>query len=214
MIGILNLFLAASMPVLKVLLITAVGSFLALDRIKILTEDALKHLNTVLFSKAGVIGLGPKFMSIYIQKLAIERHIYYDEVEGLTAEWLDATSVDSSGENFITVLMTEDDGPPDVGARLYVINISSEIESIKKWRKQRQQSGFPGDGKDFDINLSFEDENLLESLNKKRPGVLEARHNKVLARVNQEPNTAETTNDMRCYSKRFLPEQEKEDLNG
>ncbi|WOH01319.1 hypothetical protein DCAR_0520701 [Daucus carota subsp. sativus] len=79
MIGILNLFLAASMPVLKVLLITAVGSFLALDRIKILTEDALKHLNTlhmlfyaviiytfpspflsfllqVLFSKAGVIG--------------------------------------------------------------------------------------------------------------------------------------------------------------
>ncbi|XP_017250245.1 uncharacterized protein LOC108220875 [Daucus carota subsp. sativus] len=91
MIGILNLFLAASMPVLKVLLITAVGSFLALDRIKILTEDALKHLNTVLFSKAGVIGLGPKFMSIYIQKLAIERHIYYDEVEGLTAEWLDAT---------------------------------------------------------------------------------------------------------------------------
>ena len=47
MIGILNLFLAASMPVLKVLLITAVGSFLALDRIKILTEDALKHLNTV-----------------------------------------------------------------------------------------------------------------------------------------------------------------------
>ncbi|WOH14149.1 hypothetical protein DCAR_0933665 [Daucus carota subsp. sativus] len=44
--GILNLFLAASMPVLKVLLVTAVGSFLALDRIKILTEDALKHLNT------------------------------------------------------------------------------------------------------------------------------------------------------------------------
>uniref|UniRef100_A0A164YQB5 Uncharacterized protein n=1 Tax=Daucus carota subsp. sativus TaxID=79200 RepID=A0A164YQB5_DAUCS len=182
------------MPVLKVLLITAVGSFLALDRIKILTEDALKHLNTVLFSKAGVIGLGPKFMSIYIQKLAIERHIYYDEVEGLTAEWLDATC---------TLVLN-----------LSTINISSEIESIKKWRKQRQQSGFPGDGKDFDINLSFEDENLLESLNKKRPGVLEARHNKVLARVNQEPNTAETTNDMRCYSKRFLPEQEKEDLNG
>uniref|UniRef100_A0A164UPD0 Uncharacterized protein n=1 Tax=Daucus carota subsp. sativus TaxID=79200 RepID=A0A164UPD0_DAUCS len=46
MMGILNLFLAASMPVLKVLLVTAVGSFLALDRIKILTEDALKHLNT------------------------------------------------------------------------------------------------------------------------------------------------------------------------
>lgn len=47
--GILNLFLTASMPVLKVLLVTAVGSFLALDRIKILTEDARKHLNTVVF---------------------------------------------------------------------------------------------------------------------------------------------------------------------
>ncbi|KAL1815638.1 hypothetical protein ACET3Z_018212 [Daucus carota] len=45
----------------------------------------------VFFSKARVVGLGPRFMSIYIQKLAIERRIYYDEVEGLTAEWLDAT---------------------------------------------------------------------------------------------------------------------------
>ncbi|KAL8133763.1 DIS3-like exonuclease 2 [Apium graveolens] len=45
----------------------------------------------VLFSKARVVGLGPRFMSIYIEKLAMERRIYYDEVEGLTAEWLDAT---------------------------------------------------------------------------------------------------------------------------
>uniref|UniRef100_A0A7N0TLZ8 DIS3-like exonuclease 2 n=1 Tax=Kalanchoe fedtschenkoi TaxID=63787 RepID=A0A7N0TLZ8_KALFE len=45
-----------------------------------------------LVSEARVLGLGPKFMSIYIQKLAIERRIYYDEVEGLQAEWLDATS--------------------------------------------------------------------------------------------------------------------------
>lgn len=44
-----------------------------------------------LFSKARVLGLGPRFMTIYIQKLAMERRIYYDEVEGLTAEWLDAT---------------------------------------------------------------------------------------------------------------------------
>ncbi|KAJ7965601.1 DIS3-like exonuclease 2 [Quillaja saponaria] len=46
----------------------------------------------VLLSEARVLGLGPRFMSIYIQKLAIERRIYYDEVEGLTVEWLDATT--------------------------------------------------------------------------------------------------------------------------
>ncbi|XP_050905089.1 DIS3-like exonuclease 2 isoform X2 [Lathyrus oleraceus] len=46
----------------------------------------------VLLSEARILGLGPKFMSIYIQKLAVERRIYYDEVEGLTADWLEATS--------------------------------------------------------------------------------------------------------------------------
>ncbi|XP_030933595.1 DIS3-like exonuclease 2 [Quercus lobata] len=46
----------------------------------------------ILFSEARVLGLGPRFMSIYIQKLAIERRIYYDEVEGLTVEWLETTS--------------------------------------------------------------------------------------------------------------------------
>ncbi|KAK7385223.1 hypothetical protein VNO78_30937 [Psophocarpus tetragonolobus] len=46
----------------------------------------------VLLSEARILGLGPRFMSIYIQKLAIERRIYYDEVEGLTVEWLETTS--------------------------------------------------------------------------------------------------------------------------
>ncbi|XP_044479170.1 DIS3-like exonuclease 2 [Mangifera indica] len=46
----------------------------------------------VLLSEAKVLGLGPRFMSIYIHKLAIERRIYYDEVEGLKVEWLEATS--------------------------------------------------------------------------------------------------------------------------
>ncbi|KAI9106402.1 hypothetical protein K1719_021930 [Acacia pycnantha] len=46
----------------------------------------------VLLSEARILGLGPKFMSIYVQKLAIERRIYYDEVLGLNVEWLDATS--------------------------------------------------------------------------------------------------------------------------
>nr|XP_043624874.1 probable rRNA-processing protein EBP2 homolog [Erigeron canadensis] len=31
-----------------------------------------------------------------------------------------------------------------------------EIESVKKWRKQRQQSGFPGGEKDSDMGLPFE----------------------------------------------------------
>lgn len=46
----------------------------------------------ILLSEARVLGVGPKFMSIYIHKLAIERRIYYDEVEGLFAEWLESTS--------------------------------------------------------------------------------------------------------------------------
>ncbi|XP_050233752.1 DIS3-like exonuclease 2 [Mercurialis annua] len=46
----------------------------------------------VLLSDARVMALGPRFMSVYIQKLAIERRIYYEEVEGLVVEWLEATS--------------------------------------------------------------------------------------------------------------------------
>lgn len=49
-------------------------------------------LPQILLSDARVLGLGPRFMSVYIQKLAIERRIYYDEVEGLTVEWLESTS--------------------------------------------------------------------------------------------------------------------------
>lgn len=43
----LELFVTASIPVLKVLLITALGSYLALDRVAILGEEARKHLNAV-----------------------------------------------------------------------------------------------------------------------------------------------------------------------
>ncbi|KAK9149404.1 hypothetical protein Scep_008161 [Stephania cephalantha] len=45
----LSLLIAASMPILKVILMTAVGSILALDRIGILTEDATKHFTNVSF---------------------------------------------------------------------------------------------------------------------------------------------------------------------
>ncbi|KAF8377034.1 hypothetical protein HHK36_030406 [Tetracentron sinense] len=53
---------------------------------------ALLKKKEILISEARVLGLGPKFMSIYIHKLAIERRINYDEVEGLRIEWLETTS--------------------------------------------------------------------------------------------------------------------------
>ncbi|XP_041020124.1 protein PIN-LIKES 3-like isoform X1 [Juglans microcarpa x Juglans regia] len=47
--GLLDLFFVASIPVLKVLLLTALGLCLALDRIDVLGENARKQLNTVVF---------------------------------------------------------------------------------------------------------------------------------------------------------------------
>ncbi|XP_019054889.1 PREDICTED: protein PIN-LIKES 3-like isoform X3 [Nelumbo nucifera] len=47
--GLLDLFITASMPVLKVLLVTLIGSLLALDQIDILGEDARKHLNQIVY---------------------------------------------------------------------------------------------------------------------------------------------------------------------
>ncbi|XP_050212072.1 probable rRNA-processing protein EBP2 homolog [Mercurialis annua] len=46
-----------------------------------------------------------------------------------------------------------------------------EIESVKKWRKQRQQSGFPGGDKGGDMKLPFDDGEAFGRPNKKRPGV-------------------------------------------
>lgn len=44
---VLDLFVAASIPVVKVLFVTAIGSFIALDHINILGEDTRKHMNNV-----------------------------------------------------------------------------------------------------------------------------------------------------------------------
>lgn len=44
--GLWQLFVVALMPVVKVLLITAVGVFLATERMDILGTDARKHLNS------------------------------------------------------------------------------------------------------------------------------------------------------------------------
>ena len=45
--GFLQLFVVASFPVIKVLLVTALGLFLAVDKINILGEDARKKVNNV-----------------------------------------------------------------------------------------------------------------------------------------------------------------------
>lgn len=45
--GFLDLFCAASMPVLKVLIVTALGLFLALDSINILGQTTRKNVNEV-----------------------------------------------------------------------------------------------------------------------------------------------------------------------
>ncbi|KAK8950025.1 hypothetical protein KSP40_PGU007255 [Platanthera guangdongensis] len=47
--GILQLFITASVPVIKVLIVTGVGAFIATDFIGVLGEDARKHLNNIVF---------------------------------------------------------------------------------------------------------------------------------------------------------------------
>ncbi|KAL8529222.1 hypothetical protein ACS0TY_006600 [Phlomoides rotata] len=44
-----DLFVASSIPIGKVLLVTGLGSYLALDRVNILGDDARKHLNNITF---------------------------------------------------------------------------------------------------------------------------------------------------------------------
>ncbi|EPS71464.1 hypothetical protein M569_03295, partial [Genlisea aurea] len=47
--GLMDLFITSSIPVLKLLLLTALGSYLALDHVNILGDDARKHWNNVTF---------------------------------------------------------------------------------------------------------------------------------------------------------------------
>ncbi|KAG0481919.1 hypothetical protein HPP92_010003 [Vanilla planifolia] len=51
----------------------------------------LKKKETIV-TEARVLALGPKFMSVYIQNFAMEKRIHYDDVEGLSVEWLEMTS--------------------------------------------------------------------------------------------------------------------------
>lgn len=101
-----------------------------------------------------------------------------------------------------------------------------EIESVKKWRKQRQQSGFAADDKDADFSLAFQDGKPFAKTNKKRPGVSPADRSGGKSRQGgamgkkgkkndrehrnskfgfggrkglKKQNTAETTNDFRSF---------------
>ncbi|KAE9605270.1 hypothetical protein Lalb_Chr10g0095521 [Lupinus albus] len=56
-----ELFIISLMPVLKVLLITAIGTILALDRFDILGDKATKHMNTVSLNILISFSLNPKF---------------------------------------------------------------------------------------------------------------------------------------------------------
>ncbi|PON78123.1 Eukaryotic rRNA processing [Parasponia andersonii] len=100
-----------------------------------------------------------------------------------------------------------------------------EIESVKKWRKQRQQSGFASGEKDGEMDFSFEDGKSFERSNKKRPGVAPGDRSGGKTRQGgkgkkpqkknfrdskfgfggkkalKKQNTAETTNDFRDFNK-------------
>ncbi|CAI0434749.1 unnamed protein product [Linum tenue] len=47
--AVLDLFIASSIPVIKVLVITALGTFLALEKVDVLGAEARKHVNNVVF---------------------------------------------------------------------------------------------------------------------------------------------------------------------
>ncbi|XP_059666996.1 probable rRNA-processing protein EBP2 homolog [Cornus florida] len=106
-----------------------------------------------------------------------------------------------------------------------------EIESVKKWRKQRQQSGFAGGDEDGEMGFNFEDGKTFERSNKKRPWVAPGDRSGGKARQGggkgkkgankmkkgrdfkdskfgfggrkgmKKQNTAETTNDLRSFNK-------------
>ncbi|KAL9678305.1 hypothetical protein QQ045_016148 [Rhodiola kirilowii] len=105
-----------------------------------------------------------------------------------------------------------------------------EVETVKKWRKDRQKSGYEKDG---DFSLSFEDGKTFERSNKKRPGVSPWDRSGGKARQGGKPakkgkrdvrdskfgyggkkgmkkqNTAETTNDFKGFNKGDRGENKK-----
>ncbi|KAK8947317.1 hypothetical protein KSP39_PZI006892 [Platanthera zijinensis] len=52
---------------------------------------ALLKEKEILVTEARVLSLGPRFMSVYINKFAVERRINYSDAECLSIEWLEVT---------------------------------------------------------------------------------------------------------------------------
>ncbi|KAH7299125.1 hypothetical protein KP509_25G073900 [Ceratopteris richardii] len=44
-----------------------------------------------IFSEARVLALGPKFVSLYVNEIAMERRVYYEDTDGLGIEWCSNT---------------------------------------------------------------------------------------------------------------------------
>jgi rRNA-processing protein EBP2 len=99
------------------------------------------------------------------------------------------------------------------------------IESVKKWRKQRQQSGFAGGDKGSELDSAFEDGKPFEKSSNKRPGVAPGDRSGGKAKYagkgkkpkkreikdtkfgyggrkgSKKQNVAQTTNDLRGFNK-------------
>jgi predicted permease len=65
-----SLFMVASMPVLQVLIICLLGSFLGSSRINILTNEALTNMNKIVFAVfAPALGFGVLVKSVTVTDL-------------------------------------------------------------------------------------------------------------------------------------------------
>ena len=63
----LDLFITSSIPVGKILVITGIGFYLALDRVNILNQDARKQLNNVRFLNIYIKYSLYAFVILYVQ---------------------------------------------------------------------------------------------------------------------------------------------------
>lgn len=63
----LDLFITSSIPVGKILVITGIGFYLALDRVNILNQDARKQLNNVRFLNIYINYSLYAFVILYVQ---------------------------------------------------------------------------------------------------------------------------------------------------
>ncbi|KAI3798691.1 hypothetical protein L1987_33969 [Smallanthus sonchifolius] len=77
--GFLDLFCAASMPVLKVLIVTALGSFLALDSINTLGQTTRKHVNEIVFFVFNPALIGSNLAGTITYESIISMQVFFHE---------------------------------------------------------------------------------------------------------------------------------------